>query len=85
MTRVYEELGQKEMILTRYAANEKDLKDQIAELEIQIEELNDNSKQAKAQYEKLIRESMINAKNKVIESLPGLLQTSKHRVQIVSP
>ena len=44
MTRVYEELGQKEMILTRYAANEKDLKEQIAELEIQIEELNDNSK-----------------------------------------
>jgi len=28
---------------------------------------------------------MINAKNKVMESLPGLIQTSKHKVQIVNP
>jgi hypothetical protein len=34
---VYEELGQKEMILSRYVGNEKELKDQIAELENHID------------------------------------------------
>lgn len=35
-------------------------------------------------YENLIRESMQNAKNKVVESLPNLINTSKHKVQVVA-
>jgi hypothetical protein len=32
-----------------------------------------------------MKESMINAKNKVMESLPGMMQASKHKVHIISP
>jgi len=39
----------------------------------------------KLKYEKIVKESMINAKHKVIESLPGMVQASKHKVQIISP
>lgn len=33
MTKVYEELGQKEMVLSRYATKEKEMIDRIEELE----------------------------------------------------
>lgn len=85
MTKVYEELGQKDMILSRFASKEKEMIDRIEELEAELEDKNEQSRVDKVTYEKLIRESMMNAKNKVIESLPGLIQTSKQRVQIVSP
>lgn len=85
MTRVYEELAQKEMVLARYVAKEKELLDHIADLEAEIDDMADQSRETKALYEKLIKESMVNAKNKVMESLPGLIQTSKTKVQLVSP
>lgn len=85
MTRVYEELAQKEMVLARYVAKEKELLDHIADLEAEIDDMAEQSRETKALYEKLIKESMVNAKNKVMESLPGLIQTSKTKVQLVSP
>jgi uncharacterized iron-regulated protein len=85
MTRVYEELAQKEMVLARYVGKEKELLDHIADLEAEIDDMAEQSRETKALYEKLIKESMVNAKNKVMESLPGLIQTSKTKVQLVSP
>ena len=85
MTKVYEELGQKEMVLTRYRDKEKELIDKIQELESEIEEINEDQRNTKVQYENLIKESMGKAKHKVMESLPGLMHTSKHKVHIVAP
>lgn len=50
MAKVYEELGQKEMVLSRYAAKEKEMIDHIAELEAELEEKNEESRETKAQY-----------------------------------
>jgi hypothetical protein len=56
----------------------------ILEREDEIEELNENERTLRMHYENLIRESMQSAKNKVIESLPNLIKTSKQKVQVVA-
>jgi hypothetical protein len=56
----------------------------IAEREEEIDELLEAERQMKINYETLLRDSMQNAKNKVIESLPNLIKTSKQKVQIVA-
>jgi hypothetical protein len=38
----------------------------------------------KIHYENLLREAMQSAKLKVIESLPTLIRTSKHKVQVIA-
>jgi GTP cyclohydrolase II len=56
----------------------------IIEREDEIEDLNENESTLRMHYENLIRESMQSAKNKVIESLPNLIKTSKQKVQVVA-
>ena len=56
----------------------------IIEREDEIEELNENERTLRMHYENLIRESMQSAKNKVIESLPNLIKTSKQKVHVVA-
>ncbi len=64
--------------------NEKRLNEIIIEREEEIEELIEAERDMKIRYENLLRESMQNAKNKVIESLPNLIKTSKQKVQVVA-
>lgn len=85
MTKVYEELGQKEMIVSKYVERERELMDRIDELESEIDAKVEEDKANKLKYEKIVKESMINAKHKVIDSLPGMMQASKHKVQIIGP
>lgn len=54
-------------------------------MESQIEELQENAKQTKIQYERLLREAMTNVKNKFMERMPEIVQTSSHRMAMVSP
>ena len=73
------------MILTKYVERERELMDKIEELESEIDVKTEEEQLNRARYEKIVKESMINAKHKVMESLPGMIQASKHKVQIINP
>lgn len=59
--------------------------DKIEELESEIDVKTEEEQLNRAKYEKIVKETMINAKHKVMESLPGMIQASKHKVQIINP
>lgn len=59
--------------------------DKIEELESEIDVKTEEEQLNRARYEKIVKDSMINAKHKVMESLPGMIQASKHKVQIINP
>jgi hypothetical protein len=73
------------MIVSKYIERERELIGRIEELESEIDSKNEEDKFNKLKYDKIMKESMIKAKHKVVESLPGMIQASKHKVQIISP
>ncbi len=64
--KVYDELQQKQYHIARLVENQKRLNEIIAEREEEIDELLEAERQMKINYETLLRDSMQNAKNKVI-------------------